>query len=430
MLNRKTLRRIACLLVLVLLLGCFSGCKRGEDKAGGVVDVNGLAGDEIEIDIPDAPVKDGTDLPIKRPSTQQNKPQSGQQDAEQDIGQDPEQDGEQGEEPDDQQDQPQTKPQTKPQNKPQNNQQDITQDIMPDEEPSDEPSDEPVDEPTDVPMDEPDEEQDDENYFEEEENETPTVYDDSKALVVVSYNIKCAMYGKTFDQIVDQIKAVDADIVGFQEVDYLSNRSGNSIDQIKTLAEKAGFPYYKFEPVISLNNTKKKYPLDAKENLYGHAIMSKYPITKSEVVWPEAQRAGAEPRNFGRHEINVDGTKVVVYNGHLDGTEGRNQYFEIQEKWMKKDEYAICLGDFNETYAEFGPYFDFDNYYCFSFRDGSNVVMRGTEGNKKQVIDHIIVSKDKFLWKNGGEQDNGYYVTPHNGASDHNMVYCYLNIVK
>ena len=35
-------------------------------------------------------------------------------------------------------------------------------------------------------------------------------YDESKALVVVSYNIKCAMYGKTIDKVAGQIKAVDA----------------------------------------------------------------------------------------------------------------------------------------------------------------------------------------------------------------------------
>ena len=105
------------------------------------------------------------------------------------------------------------------------------------------------------------------------------------------------------------------------------------------------------------------------------------------------------------------------------------EYFQIQEEWIIKDEYVICMGDFNETYSEFGSYFDFEKYYCFSFRDGSNIVKRKF-GGSDQVIDHIIVSKDKFVWKNGGEEDNGYYVTEHDGASDHNMIYAHLNIIK
>ena len=213
----------------------------------------------------------------------------------------------------------------------------------------------------------------------------------------------------------------------------MSNRSGKTIDQIATIAGMAGYEYYYFEPVVSLDNTKEKAPEGATSNLYGHAVMSKYPIKKSEIVWPDAQGTTEEPRNFGRHEIDVDGTTIVFYNGHLDGTVGREQYFQLQEEWMSKDDYAICVGDFNETYSEFQAYFDYDKYYCFAFGpegDSSTIVMRGKEGSKSQVIDHIIVTKDKFVWKNGGEKDNGYYVTEHDGASEHNMSYCYLNIIK
>ncbi len=255
------------------------------------------------------------------------------------------------------------------------------------------------------------------------------VYDEAKELVVVSYNIKCAMYGKTIDQVAEQIKAVDADIVGFQEVDYFTGRS-TPADQIAAIAEKAGFPYYKFEPVIELSNNNKteKAPEDADMDLYGHAIMSKYPITKSEIIWPKAQSKDGEPRNFGRHEIDVDGTTVAFYNTHLDFSLGRDQYTEVQEKYMAKDEYAICVGDFNENYSEFGVFFDYDKFYNFTFgENGENVIVR-SETNK-QLIDHIIVTKDKFVWKDGG-LGNGLYQKEHNGASDHHMLYCYLNIVK
>ncbi len=256
-------------------------------------------------------------------------------------------------------------------------------------------------------------------------------YDETKELVVVSYNIKCAMHGKTIDQVAEQIKAANADIVGFQEVDLFSRRSGEAVDQIAVLAEKAGFPYYCFEPVISLNNTREKYPEDATANLYGHAVMSKYPIKKSEILWPEAQSPKGEPRNFGRHEIEVDGTTLAVYNGHLDGPKGTDQYFEIQNRHMIKDEYAICLGDFNRRYSDLCEGFNFDRFYSFGYGErGENVIVRTyPSGVQRMLIDHIIVTKDKFVWKDGG-LGNGLYQTDHNGASDHHMIYCYLNIVK
>jgi len=259
--------------------------------------------------------------------------------------------------------------------------------------------------------------------------ESGLVYDESKALVVVSYNIKCAMHGKTVDQVVDQIKAVDADIVGFQEVDLYKSRS-NYQDQIKLIAEKAGYPYYKFEPVLMTGKSHEKADPDIKSDSYGHAVMSKYPILKSEIIWPTAQTITetSELRNFGRHEIDVDGTVIAFYNCHLDSLQGRRQYYEIQGKYMAKDEYAICVGDFNENHTEFGSFFDYDKFYNFTFgENGTNIITRGA--SKKQLIDHIIVTKDKFVWKDGG-LGNGLYQTEHDGASDHHMIYCHLNIIK
>ncbi len=262
-----------------------------------------------------------------------------------------------------------------------------------------------------------------------EENGKPA-YDEAKKLTVVTYNIKTAMHGKTYDQIVEQINAAGADIVGFQEVDLNTMRVPEN--QIKILAGKAGFPYYYFEATIALDGDQSvKGNPDRTEMLYGHAVMSKYPIKKSQLVDPRAQNKEYEFRNFGRHEIDVDGTTVVFYNCHLDGSKGREQYNEIQEKWMSKDEYAICVGDFNETFSEFAAYFDFEKYYNFSWGDddtGGSQCYRG-KWNDVEVIDHIIVTKDKFVWRED-EMKNGRYVTPHDGASDHNMIYCHLNLIK
>ncbi len=384
--KKNLTKRIALILVIIMVLGCFSGCKTAGSKAPlqAVIDTNGLAGTEIEIDLSG---NNGTTDTDQQPDNQT--PDVQEPDTQQPDEQEPD-----TQEPDTQ---------------------------------------------------EPSGENGEENNGGEEtpDEEKPAVqkpaYDPAKALKIVCYNIKCAMYGKTIDQVAQQLKEEDADIVGLQEVDcntsktYRKSNVVSDIDQVKIIAEKAGYPYCAFEPVIDLSASKNEpASADLRENAYGHAIMSKYPIKKSEIIWPEAQAKGdAEVRNFGRHEIDVNGKTVVFYNCHLDFSLGREQYFEVQENYMAKDKYAVCVGDFNETFDEFGVYFDFEKFYNFSFGDdstGKSQVYRGTETKKSQVIDHIIVTKDTFVWKDD-EVQNGYYVREHDGASDHNMIYCYVNLL-
>lgn len=263
-----------------------------------------------------------------------------------------------------------------------------------------------------------------------EEEVTKPAFSMDKALKIVSYNIKCAWYGKTIDQVAQQLKEVNADIVGLQEVDCNTSRSTGG-NQIETIAAKAGYPYYYFAPVIEYGGDKtKQAPADLKTNAYGHAILSKYPIKNTEIIWPDAQQKDEEVRNFERHEIDVNGKIVAFYNCHLNTTKGSVQYFEIQENYMAKDKYAICVGDFNETLSEqLGIYFDNDKFYSFAFGDNMNKpVMRGEAGKQTQVIDHIIISRDTMTWYDE-EVMNGYYVVPHAGASDHNMIYAYVNLL-
>ncbi len=383
--NRNVLRKIALAVVIVMLLGSFTGCKSSSDNGvSSVLDINGVAGSEIEINIPQADDDQTNDDQTNDDQTNVDQTNGDQTNDDQTN--------------DDQTNGDQT-----------NGDQTNGDQTNDDQTNGDQNSEDPLD----------------------DEEVVKPAYDESKKLTIVSYNIKCAMYSTTIDQVVEQIKAADADIVGFQEVDYYTSRSKN-IYQIEQIAQKAGFEYFYFEPVISLSNTKEKAPEDATTNLYGHAVMSKYPITKSEIIWPDAQSTTGEPRNFGRHEIDVDGTTIVFYNTHLDFQKGREQYFEVQENYMSKDEYAICVGDFNETYSEYQAYFDFDLFYNFTFGENGNNVLKRTNadtGEKSQYIDHIIVTKDKFVWQDGGE-GNGLFVTKHDGASDHNMIYCNLNIIK
>lgn len=250
------------------------------------------------------------------------------------------------------------------------------------------------------------------------------------SLKIVTYNIKCAIYGETMEEIAGMLKDVNADVVGLQEVDRNNYRSYWT-DQMKELAEMAGYEYYYFAPVVSKPGDPQT-PLDpdANFNAYGHGILSKYPIIKSEIIWPEAQTSDLtnEIRNVERHEIQVGDKVLTFYNSHLDFSQGRYQYKEIQDDYMMKDEYAVFVGDMNERIYELedSGCIDYENFDILT---------------DKSKIDHIIVKKDTISGYMDPTGVTGFMVesvtldapvtrdgTTFTKASDHNLWYSYINL--
>ena len=70
-------------------------------------------------------------------------------------------------------------------------------------------------------------------------------------LRVGSYNIKCGDSMISFDMslIADDIKSLDLDVVGFQEIDDKTERSGGR-DVLKLLADALGYKSYRFAKSI------------------------------------------------------------------------------------------------------------------------------------------------------------------------------------
>lgn len=244
-----------------------------------------------------------------------------------------------------------------------------------------------------------------------------------ECLKVVSYNIKNGWGSDTLDTIAQMLADLDADIVGLQEVDYLAGRSGN-VKQLEYIANKAGFPYFYYAPVLQLGNGTVPLPAGVTSNIYGHGILSKYPITDYELYYPEAQGtkngAPAEIRAIARHEILIGDKTLAFYNGHLDGGVGRAQYQEIQNKYMIYDQYAVFTGDMNETYAELEGYLDEERFELLT--DNGH-------------IDHVIVSNDTIGWYTDETQSTGWVVESYadtngdNGkCSDHNLWYAMISL--
>ncbi len=158
---------------------------------------------------------------------------------------------------------------------------------------------------------------------------------------VVSYNIH---HGLGMDDSVNLertarvLRTLQADIAGLQEVDSSVQRSGG-VDQAATLGEMVGMEHA-FGAFMDYDGGR-----------YGMAILSKFPIVRSESVrLPE----GNEPRVALAAEIRMpDSSAVMVVNVHFDWVESDTFRFAqataLAEYLRGLTMPYILLGDFNDV---------------------------------------------------------------------------------
>lgn len=132
-------------------------------------------------------------------------------------------------------------------------------------------------------------------------------------LKVLTYNIHHANPPSKPDfidlpAIVKVIKESKADIVGLQEIDVHTERSGKGLDQAAELGRLTGMHYYFVKGI------------DYQGGEYGVAILSRFPIIKSDSLrLPMKEGIGGEPRVLAVITVEpVKGKKVVFANTHLD----------------------------------------------------------------------------------------------------------------
>lgn len=124
---------------------------------------------------------------------------------------------------------------------------------------------------------------------------------------IVSFNIAAGAKNFKVDlnKTAEAIKALDADIIGIQEVDRMTNRSGK-IDQIKILADLTGYNFV-FGKTIDFDNGE-----------YGIGILTKHPILVAEkLVLPNEKNE--EPRVALIAQIQIPGfdEPINFINTHL-----------------------------------------------------------------------------------------------------------------
>ncbi|WP_456290224.1 endonuclease/exonuclease/phosphatase family protein [Paenibacillus sp. AK002] len=162
---------------------------------------------------------------------------------------------------------------------------------------------------------------------------------------VMSYNIHhgAGIDGQlSLQRIADVIRDSGAEIVGLQEVDRNYGERSDFRDQAKELAGLLGYHYayganLDLEPGEGQTNNRQ----------YGTAIVSKYPILRSENTWLSS--FGKEQRGVLHAVVNLKGIHVDVYNTHLglDVTSRTAQAQEIIDLASGSQGPALLLGDLN-----------------------------------------------------------------------------------
>ena len=156
-------------------------------------------------------------------------------------------------------------------------------------------------------------------------------------LRVATFNIENGSgVGHKMEKLAEHITPLELDIVGLQEVDVGTSRSGG-IDTLKELAEAAGFEHYAFSRAI-----------DHQGGEYGHGIMSKYPIVSYETKLLTTP-VEYEQRVYGHAVLDVGGEHIDFYNAHLsfERADVRAVQFAELSSAIGNSRGFIVTGDFN-----------------------------------------------------------------------------------
>ncbi len=266
-------------------------------------------------------------------------------------------------------------------------------------------------------------EEQDKNEDPDQSVESPEQKDYSSYIKVASYNVCRLDDGKSLQQIVDVLKEVNPDIVGLQEIDVNNTRSagvhGLRYNQVEILAKELGYDYWYYAPSIEPWNN----------GSYGHGILSRYPIKKSENVNYPITGTNDHNRNYSRSELDVNGKKLVFYNTHLSAQGDisyRGQQLKTVLDRLYQDQYAVLTGDMNMVVEQMRPFVKTKKVTLLNggddFDEGIPSYPQGA--NSKQALDNIIVTDTMdYYWNEDTEAGVEVYQA---NCSDHNLIYSYI----
>jgi len=205
---------------------------------------------------------------------------------------------------------------------------------------------------------------------------------------VVSWNI---LKGERYDEILQGLKELNADVFGLQEVAVWKDNRGNVGEK---LAQELGYHLY-FCPALPSQQSGRPYDL-------GNAILSRFEC-KNQVCHQlsPADLYGddwtTEPRNAVEVGMNSNETDVRVINTHVYYPRygGKSEISEMHFRNLDallSYEKTILVGDFNATMST-EPIKKINKILPNVDRENEDFTFIDRE-QQKMKIDHIFVSKD------------------------------------
>ncbi len=162
-------------------------------------------------------------------------------------------------------------------------------------------------------------------------------------LHIVSYNIhggKDLFWRNRLDEIAETLSALDADIIGLQEV-HQNNRYGY---QASYLAERLQYDYV-YGPALHID-----------DGAYGNALLSKLPLVYSSSQLLPAKR---EPRNLLQTTVKWEGNHLDFWVTHCSLDE-RSRQVQLQALTkavtLQEEKPFVLLGDFNSASIQLPPF--------------------------------------------------------------------------
>lgn len=227
-------------------------------------------------------------------------------------------------------------------------------------------------------------------------------------LSVMTYNIHHANPPSRPDYIdIEAIARVindsGVDVVALQEVDVNNQRSGETLDQAREIAERTGMQHFFAKGIDLLGGE------------YGVAILSKYPIVQTKrYALPMIKGTKGEPRALAVATLLVDGKKVIIANTHLDLTEeNRLRQAEFIVRKLKKKRHPVILcGDLNAA-----PDSRVMEIFLAHFSHSVPAGPTFPQDQPRRQIDYILHRPEQGL----SVADGGIIQEPY--ASDHLPVY-------
>ena len=236
-------------------------------------------------------------------------------------------------------------------------------------------------------------------------------------LKIGSFNIaNGSKVSHNLTKIAKDIKDLDLDIVGLQEVDRFASRS-QYLDTMKRLSELTGYQYYYYSKAINIGGNPSVYGQDGE---YGTGILSKYPITFEETT--QLASGGYEQRVLSHVTIQVEDAEVHFFNAHLtyNTLAVRKAQMEKIEELASEYDYCLVTGDFNvEALSEFEV---LESFMGVNNEDNPMVTFPGWKEDPWPTgcIDNIMYSDGFELLDSGVQNDRSH--------SDHYLLWAEFEV--